>query len=129
MFNRIQIIKEVNGDQNIIINGDVAVEEDVLEKVAEHLLKTELEQLTLEARQKMDIAVEDCVKTIMKRMVDKNLKSKLIEFSNPSTQFAFYSTLKGFTISDRKEHTSELQSRSAGHLVCRLLLEIGRAHV
>ena len=46
MFNRIQIIKEVNGDQNIIINGDVAVEEDVLEKVAEHLLKTELEQLT-----------------------------------------------------------------------------------
>ena len=72
MFNRIQIIKEVNGDQNLIINGDVVVEEDVLEKVAEHLLKTELEQLTLEARQKMDIAVEDCVKTIMKRMVDKN---------------------------------------------------------
>ena len=103
MFNRIQIIKEVNGDQNLIINGDVVVEEDVLEKVAEHLLKTELEQLTLEARQKMDIAVEDCVKTIMKRMVDKNLKSKLIEFSNPSTQFAFYSTLKGFTISETVE--------------------------
>lgn len=103
MFNRIQIIKEVNGDQNLIINGDVVVEEDVLEKVAEHLLKTELEQLTLEARQKMDIAVEDCVKTIMKRMVDKNLKSKLIEFSNPSTQYAFYSTLKGFTISETVE--------------------------
>ena len=28
-----------------------------------------------------------------------------------------------------EEYTSELQSRSAGHLVCRLLLEIGRAHV
>ena len=28
---------------------------------------------------------------------------------------------------DPEEHTSELQSRSAGHLVCRLLLEIGRA--
>ena len=68
MFNRIQLIKEVNGDNNIIINGDVTVNDEILAKVAEQLLKTELEQLTLEARQKMQMAVNDCVVTIMKRM-------------------------------------------------------------
>lgn len=103
MFNRIQLIKEVNGDNNIIINGDVTVNDEILAKVAEQLLKTELEQLTLEARQKMQMAVNDCVVTVMKRMVDEKLLSKLIEFSNPSTQLAFYSTLKGFTISETAE--------------------------
>lgn len=44
MFNRIQLIKEVNGDNNIIINGDVTVNDEILAKVAEQLLKTELEQ-------------------------------------------------------------------------------------
>lgn len=103
MFIRIQNIKAVNGDNNMIINGDVTVNDEVLAKVAEQLLRTELKQLTLEARQKMQIAVNDCVQAVMKRMVDNNLQSKLIEFSSPSTQFAFYSTLKGFTISETVE--------------------------
>lgn len=103
MFIRIQNIKAVNGDNNMIINGDVTVNDEVLAKVAEQLLNTELKQLTLEARQKMQIAVNDCVQAVMKRMVDNNLQSKLIEFSSPSTQFAFYSTLKGFAISETVE--------------------------
>ena len=103
MFERIQVIKEVKGNNNIIINGDVTADNDVLTKVANHLLSAELEKLTTEAKGKMDAAIKECVQTIMERISSDNIQSKLAEFSNPSTQFAFYSTLKGYSISETAE--------------------------
>lgn len=103
MFDRIQNINKVIGDNNIIINGDVSLDNEVLSKVANQLLRTELDKLTAEARETMNAAVNDCIKSVMKRIVDNKIESKLSEFCNPSTQFAFYSTLKGFTISETIE--------------------------
>lgn len=103
MFERIQVIKEVKGNNNIIINGNVTADNDVLTKVANHLLSAELEKLTTEAKEKMEAAIKECVQTIMERISCDNIQSKLAEFSNPSTQFAFYSTLKGYSISETAE--------------------------
>lgn len=103
MFERIQVIKEVKGNNNIIINGDVTADNDVLTKVANHLLSAELEKLTTEAKEKMEAAIKECVQTIMERISCDNIQSKLAEFSNPSTQFAFYSALKGYSISETAE--------------------------
>lgn len=103
MFERIQIIKDIKGENNIIINGDVTANDDVLTKVAYQLFRTEIEKLTVEARKKFDAAVKECVQTIMNRIVDNHIQSKIAEFSNPSTQFAFYTTLKGYSISETTE--------------------------
>ena len=83
MFERIQVIKEVNGNNNIIINGDVTADNEVLTKVANHLLSAELSKLTTEAKEKMDAAIKECAQTIMKRISCEHLQSKLAEFSNP----------------------------------------------
>lgn len=103
MFDRIQNINKVIGDNNFIINGDVTVDNDVLSKVANQLLRTELDKLTAEAREMMNAAVNDCIQSVMKQIMDKKIESKLSEFSIPSTQFAFYLTLKGFSISETIE--------------------------
>ena len=103
MFERVQVIKGVNGNNNIIINGDVTADREVLMKVANHLLSAELERLTTEAKGKMDAAIKECVQTIMERISSDNIQSKLAEFSIPSTQFAFYSALKGYSISETAE--------------------------
>lgn len=103
MFDRIQNINKVVGDNNIIINGDVTVVNEVLSKVANQLLRSELNKLTAEAREVMNAAVNECVQTIMNRLMEAKIESKFFEFAKPSTQFAFYSTLKGFTISETIE--------------------------
>lgn len=103
MFDRIQTINQVIGNNNIIINGDVNAEIGVLSKIANQLLSTELDKLTAEAREYMNAAVNECVQTIKKRIVEAKIESKLFEFSKPSTQFAYYSTLKGFAISETIE--------------------------
>ena len=108
MFERIQVIKEVNGNNNIIINGDVTADNEVLTKVANHLLSAELSKLTTEAKEKMNAAIKECAQTIMKRISCNQLQSKLAEFSNPSTQFAFYSALKGYSISETAEQREML---------------------
>lgn len=96
-------VNKVVGDNNIIINGDVTVDNEVLSKVANQLLRSELNKLTAEAREVMNAAVNECVQTIMNRLMEAKIESKLFEFAKPSTQFAFYSTLKGFTISETIE--------------------------
>ena len=108
MFERIQVIKEVNGNNNIIINGNVTADNEVLTKVANHLLSAELSKLTTEAKEKMNVAIKECAQTIMKRISCDQLQSKLAEFSNPSTQFAFYSALKGYSISETAEQREML---------------------
>lgn len=97
MFDRIQNIQEVIGNNNIIINGDITVDCEILKKVAYQLLKTELNNLTLEAKEQMQGWVNEGVHSVLKQMVSRNIESKLSEFSSPSTQFAFYTMLKGYS--------------------------------
>lgn len=97
MFDRIQNIQEVIGDNNIIINGDITADSEVLTKVAYQLLKTELNNLTSEAKEKMQGWVNEGVQSVLEQMISKNIESKLSEFSRPSTQFAFYTMLKGYS--------------------------------
>jgi L-rhamnose mutarotase len=97
MFDRIQNIQEVIGNNNIIINGDITVDSEVLTKVANQLLKTELNNLTLEAKEQMQGWVNEGVQSVLNQMVSRNIVSNLSEFSRPSTQFAFYTMLKGYS--------------------------------
>lgn len=97
MFDRIQNIQEVIGNNNIIINGDITVDCEILKKVAYQLLKTELNNLTSEAKEQMQGWVNEGVHSVLKQMVSRNIESKLSEFSSPSTQFAFYTMLKGYS--------------------------------
>ena len=103
MFNRIQRIGAVYGSNNLIINGDVVANGDILPAVAAHLFRPELEQLTREARKEMQDSIDECVQAVLERVVEKRLEEKLTEFSRPGTQWAFYSTLKGYSISETME--------------------------
>ena len=53
MFDRIQNIQEIVGDNNIIINGDVTVDEKALSAIAYKLLSYELNKLTQESKTQM----------------------------------------------------------------------------
>ena len=103
MFNRIQHIGDVLGDHNIIINGDVTADDEVLTKVAHQLLKSELDNLTIEAKAQMEIWVNEAVSSVLDQMVSRKIETKISEFSKPSTQFALYSMLKGYTASETLE--------------------------
>lgn len=103
MFSRIQIIRKVVGDNNIIINGDIVAREEALTRIASQLLRQELDILTDEARERMQAAVDECVDAVINKIVGLNLTNKLEEFSSPSTQFAFYAALKGYSASETVE--------------------------
>lgn len=103
MFDRIQNIRNINGDNNIIINGDVFTNSEALTKFARHILKKDLEKLTNEARRQMNDSINDCIRLIFEQIQAKHIEYKLSEFSNPSTQIAYYATLKGFAISETLE--------------------------
>ncbi len=55
MFNRIQKIGSVVGNNNLIINGDVVVNDDILPTIAAHLLRPDFEQLSQEAKKEMKV--------------------------------------------------------------------------
>lgn len=97
MFDRIQNINAIVGDNAVVINGNVTINNEALSKVAYQLLKSELDILTVEAKEQMQTRVNECVKSVLEQMVSKKLESTLSDFSMPSTQFAFYSVLKGFS--------------------------------
>lgn len=103
MFDRIQNIQKVIGDNNVIINGDITVDYEVLPKVAHQLLSAELNVLTLEAKEQMLTWVNECVQSVLEQMISRNIESKFSEFSKPSTQFAFYTTLKGYSSAETIE--------------------------
>ena len=98
MFDRIQNIKNVVGNNNIIINGNVVINSQILETVAFQLFKKELAILTQEANQQLTDSINECTKAIFKYVQTYHLEHTLLNLSNPSTQFAFYSTVKGFSI-------------------------------
>lgn len=103
MFNRIQKIGSVVGSNNLIINGDVVVNDDILPTIAAHLLRPDFEQLSQEAKKEMKVDIDECVQKVLEQVLEKKLEDKLTEFSRPSTQWAFYSTLKGYTIAETLE--------------------------
>lgn len=103
MFDRKQHIGTVIGDYNIIVNGDVVAGNEALTRIASLLLRQELEILTKEAREQLQKTVDDCVDAVINKIGKTNLSTKLLEFSTPSTQFAFYATLKGCAISETVE--------------------------
>lgn len=108
MFDRIQKIGTICGNNNLIINGDVVVNGDIVKTMAELLLRQDLQILSQEAREEMLTYVNECVQKILKNVLDKKLEEKLTEFARPSTQWIFYSTLKGYTQSETQEQRDML---------------------
>ena len=74
MFERIQVIREVNGNHNIIVNGDLCCDNLALEKVAQTFLEKEIEKLTSEAQVVMRDAVHNCVKRIAEKILENHLQ-------------------------------------------------------
>jgi len=103
MFDRIQNIGLVIGSNNLIINGDVVANAEILPTLAANLFRPEFELLSKEARQAMQADVNECVQKVLEQVFEKKLEEKLTEFTRPSTQWALYSTLKGYTISETLE--------------------------
>lgn len=103
MFNRIQNIGPVTGSNNLFINGNLVVNDEILPTIATHLLRPEFEVLSLEARNAMKKDIDECVQKVLEQVFEKKLNDKLTEFTRPSTQWAFYTTLKGYTISETIE--------------------------
>ena len=108
MFDRIQNIGSVTGSNNLIINGDVIANSDILPIIAAHLLRLEMNQLSQEASQLMQRDINECVQKLLEQVVEKKLEEKLLEFAKPGTQWAFYTTLKGYTISETTEQRDML---------------------
>lgn len=108
MFDRIQKIGNIVGSNNLIINGDIVANGDILPTIAAHLLRPEIEQLSREAGLVMKTDIDECVQKILKQVLEKKLEEKLTEFARPSTQWALYSTLKGYTISETLEQREML---------------------
>ena len=103
MFNRVQIIGTIIGSNNLIINGDVVANGDILTTMAAQLLRKDFELLSQEARAEMEACVNECTQRVLEQVVEKKLEEKLTEFIRPSMQSAFYSTLKGYTQSETQE--------------------------
>ena len=108
MFNRVQIIHRVDGNNNLIINGDVVANGQLLPKMAEYLLRSYIELFSQEAQQEMRNDVNECVQKVVEQVVEKKLEEKLTEFVRPSTQWSFYTTLKGYTLSETLEQREML---------------------
>lgn len=103
MFDRIQNIGPVTGSNNLIINGNLVLNDEILPTIAAHLLRPEIDQLSQEAGQVMQRDINECVQKILDQVLENKLEEKLTEFSRPSTQWALYTTLKGYTISETLE--------------------------
>lgn len=108
MFDRIQKIGTINGSNNLIINGDVVANREILPTISTYLLRHDLEQLSQEAKADMQADAKECTQKVLEQVVEKELEEKLTEFERPSTQFAFYSTLKGYIQSETLEQREML---------------------
>lgn len=106
MFNRIQFIGSIEGDNNLIINGDVICKDEiltVLTSLSTQLFRRELEILTQEARNEIQQSINECIQCLLEQIVNKHLEKKLSEFARPNTQLAWYSVLQGYTMSETTE--------------------------
>lgn len=103
MFERIQIVKDVRGDNNLVINGDLICNEQTLGSFAKVLLEKEIDRLTTEAKQAMRESMYECVQRITEKMVENHLQEIIKDFSTPAVQYAYYTTLKGYSMSETYE--------------------------
>lgn len=103
MFDRIQNIGPVTGSNNLIINGDVVANREILTAIATQLLRQDFERVSQEAREEMQACANECVQKVLEQVLEKKLEEKLTEFARPSAQWALYSTLKGYTQSETQE--------------------------
>lgn len=103
MFERIQKIRAIYGSNNLIINGDVVANEDILARIAAIQLRPEYERLSQETMAEMKAYVDECIRKVLEQVAEKKLQEKLTEFARPCTQWAFYSTWKGYTQSETQE--------------------------
>ncbi len=103
MFDRIQKIGPIIGSNNLIINGDLVANGDILTTIATQLLQQDFERMSQEAREEMQACANECVQKVLEQVLEKKLEEKLTEFARPSAQWALYSTLKGYTQSETQE--------------------------
>ncbi len=103
MFDRIQKIGPVIGSNNLIINGDVIANGDILTTIATQLLQQDFERMSQEAREEMQACANECVQKVLEQVLEKKLEEKLTVFARPAAQWALYSTLKGYTQSETQE--------------------------
>ena len=103
MFDRVQIIGSIEGDNNLVINGDVVTKDDFLTSLSTQLFRQKLEILTQEAKNEIQQTLNECCQHLLEQMIEKHLETKLPEFSRPSTQWVLYSVLQGYTISETIE--------------------------
>ena len=61
MFDRIQNIGAINGSNNLIINGDVVANGEILTAIANQLLRQDFERVSQEAREEMQACANECV--------------------------------------------------------------------
>ena len=108
MFDRIQNIGIVNGSNNLIINGNVVANEDILARIAAIQLRPDFELLSQEAKAEIKAYVDECIQKVLEQVAEKKLEEKLTEFARPSTQWTFYSTWKGYTQSETQEQRDML---------------------
>lgn len=103
MFDRIQKIGTIIGSNNLIINGDVVANGAILTTIAPQLLRQDFERLSQEAQTEMQACVNECAQKVLQQVLEKKLEERLTEFVHPSTQWAYYTTLKGYTLSETLE--------------------------
>ena len=103
MFDRIQKIGTIIGSNNLIVNGDIVANRDILTTIAAQLLRQDLEILSQEAKAEMNACVNECTQKVLEQVIEKKLEERLAEFVHPSTQWAFYTTLKGYSLSETQE--------------------------
>lgn len=103
MFDRIQKIGTISGSNNLIINGDVVANGEILKTIATQLLSKDFERMSQEAREEMQACANECVQKVLEQVLGKKLEEELTEFAKPAAQWALYSTLKGYTQSETQE--------------------------
>lgn len=108
MFDRVQNIGSIIGNNNLIINGDVAVDSGLLSAVAEILLRRDLELLSQDALAEMRGYIDECIHKLLEQIAERKIEDKLAEFARPQTQFAFYSVLMGYAKSETQEQRDML---------------------
>ena len=75
MFDRIQNIGTINGSNNLIINGDVVANGEILTAIANQLLRQDFERVSQEAREEMQACANECVQKVLEQVLEKKIQS------------------------------------------------------
>ena len=78
MFDKIQRIGPIIGSNNLIINGDVVANSDILTTIATQLLRQDLVRMSQEAREEMQACANECVQKVLEQVVEQTNKSEYV---------------------------------------------------